>query len=242
VDTLSQAASDPSPAVVRTEAVGKRYRSGAAEVWAVRDVSLDIVPGEVVAIVGPSGSGKTTLLNLLGALDHPTAGSVWFGDRTISSLSDDEAADFRRRRVGFVFQFFNLLPEICAWENVAVPALLDGERLSRARPRAERLLADAGVDGVAERRPDELSGGEQQRVAVARALMLDPPLVLADEPTGNLDSDNGTAILALFRTIAAEGRAVVVATHDASVSDHADRVIELRDGNVVARTPSSWAR
>ena len=213
--------------------VAKTYRIGGQLVCALDCVTLTLTRGEFVAVVGPSGAGKSTLLHLLGALDTPDSGSIMFEGNEISDLNDDEQSEFRRRSVGFVFQFFNLLPTMTAWENVAVPKLLDGARMSRARPRALELLALVDLADRAEHRPSELSGGQMQRVAVARALMMDPPLVLADEPTGNLDTKTGTAIMELLTGIAHEdGRSVVMVTHNLEAASATDRVITLTDGRI----------
>jgi putative ABC transport system ATP-binding protein len=185
--------------------------------------------------VGPSGSGKSTLLHLLGALDSPDSGSIRFDGVEVATMSDDEQSSFRRHKVGFIFQFFNLLPTLSAWENVAIPRLLDGQRLGRARPDAVRLLQVVGLGHRIDHRPAEMSGGEMQRVAVARALMMDPPLILADEPSGNLDSATGAAIVELLRSVAHnEGvdRSVVMVTHNAEAASAADRLITLQDGAV----------
>lgn len=212
--------------------VVKEYRVGGQVVRALDRVSLRIESGEFTAIVGPSGSGKSTLLHLLGALDCPDSGSIRFRGEEIADLDDDRQSEFRRHRVGFVFQFFNLLPTLSAWENVAVPRLLDGTGLRKARPRALELLDLVGLADRAQHRPSELSGGQMQRVAVARALIMDPPLILADEPTGNLDSATGAAILELLRDIAARGNSVVMVTHDMTAVEYCDRVITLHDGRV----------
>jgi len=213
--------------------VAKTYRIGGQLVCALDSVTLTLTRGEFVAVVGPSGAGKSTLLHLLGALDTPDSGSIMFEGNEISDLNDDEQSEFRRRSVGFVFQFFNLLPTMTAWENVAVPKLLDGARMSRARPRALELLALVDLADRAEHRPSELSGGQMQRVAVARALMMDPPLVLADEPTGNLDTKTGTAIMELLTGIAhQDGRSVVMVTHNLEAASATDRTITLTDGRI----------
>src|SRR6478609_11386143 len=182
--------------------VTKTYQVGGQTVRALDSIDLTLHGGEFVSIVGPSGAGKSTLLHLLGALDRPDSGSIRFQGREIGDLNDEQQSEFRRHSVGFVFQFFNLLPTMTAWENVAVPKLLDGGRMSKAKPRALELLALVGLADRAQHRPSELSGGQMQRVAVARALMMDPPLILADEPTGNLDSQTGASIMALLTEVA----------------------------------------
>ncbi|RDI49197.1 ABC transporter ATP-binding protein [Nocardia mexicana] len=210
----------------------KEYRVGEQRVRALDGVSLRIEAGEFTAIIGPSGSGKSTLLHMLGALDSPDSGSITFQGEEIGSLDDERQSEFRRHRVGFVFQFFNLLPTLSAWENVAIPKLLDGTGLRKAKPRALELLDLVGLGDRAEHRPAELSGGQMQRVAVARALIMDPPLILADEPTGNLDSKTGAAILELLGEISGAGSSVVMVTHDMGAVQYSDRVITLRDGQI----------
>lgn len=222
---------------VRTEALGRDYDVGDSVVHALRDVSIAVTAGQLVAVHGHSGSGKTTLLNLLGGLDAPTFGRVWVHGREVTAMSRDELFALRRESVGFVFQSFGLIPILTAAENVGVPL-----RLARTDPkvRAERvreLLALVGLEGRAELRPNELSGGEQQRVAIARALASGATLLLADEPTGQLDSVTGWRILTLLRDLnSAQGVTVVLSTHDQELIEVADRVIELADGAVVADT------
>jgi putative ABC transport system ATP-binding protein len=226
-------------AVVEVRDVTKEYRRGAQVVRALRGVSIAIEPGRLVSIVGPSGSGKSSLLHLLGGLDTPTAGAVFLEGRDLASLSDDELTAARRHRVGFVFQFFNLLPTLAAWENVAVPRLLDGVPLRRSRASAVELLERVGLGHRVGHRPAELSGGEMQRVAIARALMVDPALILADEPTGNLDSESGAGILDLLRDcVARDNCTVVMVTHDLGAASKADQVVEIADGRVVAPAES----
>jgi putative ABC transport system ATP-binding protein len=222
-------------ALVSVTDLVKEYSLGTARVPALRGVSFDIEPGHLVSVMGPSGSGKSTLLHLIGGLDTPTGGSVVIDGHDLADLDDQELTIFRRRRLGFIFQFFNLLPTMTAWENVALPRLLDGEKLKDVRPRAVELLAKVGLENRVAHKPSQLSGGEMQRVAVARALVADPVLVLADEPTGNLDSASGQAVLELLRNIVTEeGRTVVIVTHDAKAASMADQQVSLRDG-VLAR-------
>ncbi|MFE1591898.1 ABC transporter ATP-binding protein [Nocardia sp. NPDC058705] len=224
----------PQQPMLELTRVVKQYRVGDQEVRALDEVSMRIEAGQFTSIIGPSGSGKSTLLHLLGALDRPDAGSIRFRGTEIGDLDEDKQAAFRLEQVGFVFQFFNLLPTLSAWENVAVPKLLDGTGLRKAKPRALELLDMVGLGDRAQHRPAELSGGQMQRVAVARALIMDPPLILADEPTGNLDSKTGAAILALLGDITAQGNSVVMVTHDMNSIDYCDRVITLRDGQIGA--------
>ena len=194
----------------------KHYRLGSAEVPALKGVSFDIEAGKLVSVMGPSGSGKSTLLHLMGGLDSPTSGSVTIDGSNLAQLDDEGLTLFRRRSLGFIFQFFNLLPTMTAWENVALPRLLDGTKMSEVKPRAVELLKRVGLEERVDHKPSQLSGGEMQRVAVARALIGDPLLVLADEPTGNLDSASGEAVLDLLQDIVAEeGTTVVIVTHDA---------------------------
>jgi putative ABC transport system ATP-binding protein len=213
--------------------VTKTYRVGGQTLRALDEIDVKLIGGEFVSVVGPSGAGKSTLLHLLGALDRPDSGSIRFQGNEISNLNDEKQSEFRRHSVGFVFQFFNLLPTMTAWENVAVPKLLDGARMSKAKSRALDLLQLVGLAERAEHRPSELSGGQMQRVAVARALMMDPPLILADEPTGNLDTKTGASIMALLTDIAhQDGRSVVMVTHNLEAASSTDRVITLTDGRI----------
>jgi putative ABC transport system ATP-binding protein len=219
------------------EAVGlrKRYAMGEISVEALRGVDFVVEQGEFVAIMGPSGSGKSTLLHLLGALDDPTDGEVRLAGQRLAQLSDDRLTLIRRRQVGFVFQFFNLLPTLTAAENVMLPLLIDGRRLEDYEERVADLLALVGLTDRAGHRPDQLSGGEQQRVAIARAFVTDPAVVLADEPTGNLDSAAGEEILRLLRRMRDEkGQTIVMVTHNEHAADYADRIVRLRDGRIEA--------
>lgn len=211
----------------------KHYQQGKRVVEAVRGVSVRISAGEFVSIMGPSGSGKSTLMHLLGGLDKPTAGRVLFQGRDLQSLSDRELSNLRRTRLGFIFQFFNLLPTLTAVENVALPLLLAGWRRSKALAPSYEELDLVGLKDRANHFPDELSGGEMQRVAIARALVINPEAVLCDEPTGNLDTKTSGEILKILRRIPDQGnRAVVMVTHDAHAAQIGDRIIRLRDGVV----------
>ena len=218
----------PSSDIVRMDAVTRRY--GAVD--ALRGVSLTVEPGELVAITGPSGSGKSTLLHLLGGLDRPTSGTVTVHGHDLAALDDDALTRLRRDRIGFVFQFFNLLPHMTAVDNVMLPSLLAGARRGDLRKKAEAALAHVGLSARARHKPDELSGGEMQRVAVARALLADPPLLLADEPTGNLDTEAGAAVLELLVGAAGKTRTVMIVTHDPVVASRCARVVALRDGRL----------
>ncbi|MET8876180.1 ABC transporter ATP-binding protein [Nocardia sp. NPDC004604] len=224
--------------------VVRTYRIGGQSVRALDGIDLRIDAGQFVSVVGPSGAGKSTLLHLLGALDLPDSGSIRFRDREIGHLDDDQQSEFRRHHVGFVFQFFNLLPTLSAWENVAVPKLLDGTGLRATKTRAHELLELVGLGDRAEHRPSELSGGQMQRVALARALVMDPPLILADEPTGNLDSKTGADIMALLARIAHDDqreRAVVMVTHNTEAANTTDRILTLADGRLVGDESSCHA-
>jgi len=223
-----------SPPLIALERVSRVYRMGAVEVPALDDVSLDIGAGEFVAIVGPSGSGKSTIMNILGCLDRPTHGAYHLAGSAVAELDDDALARLRSRTIGFVFQSYNLLPRTSALDNVATPLLYQGvgrgERMRRARAALDRL----GLGDRVTHEPSELSGGQQQRVAIARALVTEPALVLADEPTGNLDSHAGAEVMGVLRDLHDQGRTVVLITHDPDVAASADRQIHLHDGKVAA--------
>jgi putative ABC transport system ATP-binding protein len=223
------------PLSVQLTDVVRHYRAGAHTVRALDALTLRINGGQFTSVVGPSGAGKSTLLHLLGALDSPDSGSIRFDGVEIAAMTDDEQSTFRRHEVGFVFQFFNLLPALSAWENVAIPKLLDGQKLRKVRPQAVELLDRVGLGSRIDHRPAQLSGGQMQRVAVARALMMDPPLILADEPTGNLDSATGASVLQLLHSVAHDcgnERAVVMVTHNLDAAAGTDRVVTLHDGRL----------
>jgi putative ABC transport system ATP-binding protein len=213
--------------------VTKVYGKGAAEVSALRGVSLSVAPGQMVAVMGPSGSGKSTLLTIAGTLEEPSAGEVLVAGRPVSKMSRSERARLRRRTIGYVFQDFNLLPGLTAAENVALPLELDGISARKARAVGQRALDGLGLGDRASHFPDQLSGGERQRVAIARAVAGERRLVLADEPSGALDSANGEAVMRLIRAACKRGVAAVVVTHDAQLASWADRVVFLRDGRVI---------
>ena len=222
--------------------VTKTYTQGRRTVHAVRGVSLRVEGGEFVSVMGPSGSGKSTLMHLLGALDTPTSGQALFDGRDLSAVSDRERSLLRRTRIGFVFQFFNLLPSLTAAENVALPLLLGGRSRAAARRAALTSLGHAGLTDRADHFPEEMSGGEMQRVAVARALITEPDAILCDEPTGNLDSATSREILTLLRGLPETGkRAVVVVTHDPSAAAYGDRIIHIRDGLMDREEPPRLA-
>jgi putative ABC transport system ATP-binding protein len=219
--------------MIRCTDVRKIYRQGENEIIALAGISLDIHSGAFAAIMGPSGSGKSTLLHLIGGLDRPSDGELLVDGRLIAQMTDEQVTLFRRVKIGFVFQFFNLLPSLTAAENVALPLVLGGFPQDHAEERADGLLARVGLDRRKQHLPEQLSGGEIQRVAIARALAYRPPILLADEPTGNLDSKTGQAILDLLRSINQDdGCTVVMVTHSQEAARRADRVITLRDGRV----------
>ncbi len=227
-------------ALLEAHGLGKQFRTGEVVVNALQEVDFRVEKGEFVAIMGPSGSGKSTLLHLLGALDQPSAGSILLDGKSLSDFSDDERTLLRRRELGFVFQFFNLLPSLSAAENVALPLLLDGVQSTQAMDRANELLALVGLAARGSHRPDQLSGGEQQRTAIARAMSSNPSLLFADEPTGNLDRASGQRLLGTLRRACDEqGHTVVMVTHDPYAASFADRVIFLLDGRVVQELSGS---
>jgi putative ABC transport system ATP-binding protein len=224
--------------VLEARSLAKTYDTGGAKVLALRGVDFAIARGEFVAIMGPSGCGKSTLLNLLAGLDRPTAGEVWLDGERIDGLSETELARLRRRKIGFVFQFFNLLPTLSAVENVELPLLLVGRRRKDARQTARELLAELGVGDRRAAAPFQLSGGQQQRVALANT----PDIVLGDEPTGNLDSATAREVLGLLRAARARGQTLLIVTHDARVAAAADRIVTLRDGLVTDEAELHSAR
>jgi len=219
--------------VYRVVKVTKVYRSGGVETVALRDVDLEVGRGEYVAIVGPSGSGKSTLLNIMGLLDRPTKGKVYLEGKDVTGLSDAEASRLRSRYIGFVFQMFNLVPWLTALENVELAASIAGQPRREARRSAEELLRMVGLGHRLHHKPSQLSGGEQQRVAIARALINKPSVLLADEPTGTLDSATGQQVVELLRSLTRQGVTVVAVTHNPDVAKVADRVVKLRDGSIV---------
>jgi len=219
--------------MIRCIDVRKVYRQGNNEIIALDGVSLDIAKGEFAVIMGPSGSGKSTLLHLIGGLDRPTSGELLVDQRLVGQMADDQVTLFRRTRIGFIFQFFNLLPTLSALENVALPFVLDGRSKEEAEQRAKTLLDKLGLENRKDHLPEEMSGGEIQRIAVARALAFDPPILLADEPTGNLDSKTGESILSLLRQINRDaGCTIVMVTHSQEAAGYGDRTIFFRDGKV----------
>jgi putative ABC transport system ATP-binding protein len=219
--------------MIRCTEVCKVYRQGDNEVTALAGVSLEIPRGAFAVVMGPSGSGKSTLLHLIGGLDRPSSGEILVDGRLIGQMADDEVTRFRRTRIGFVFQFFNLLPTLTALENVTLPFVLDGRSKAEADGKAAALLTKVGLENRGHHLPEEMSGGEIQRVAIARALAFNPPLLLADEPTGNLDSKTGHSILSLLQQINRnEGCTIVMVTHSQEAASYGDRTIVVRDGRI----------
>jgi putative ABC transport system ATP-binding protein len=222
------------PSIISLERVSRIYAMGHVDVPALDDVSLDVATGEFLAIVGPSGSGKSTMMHIIGCLDRPTAGTYRLAGAAVGELGDDELARVRSRTIGFVFQSYNLLPRTTALDNVATPLLYQGVGRAERQRRAGAALERLGLGDRLHHEPTELSGGQQQRVAVARALVTEPALILADEPTGNLDSRSGAEVMGLLRELNDAGRTVVLITHDADVAAAADRQVHLLDGRIAA--------
>ena len=220
--------------IIRMSAIRKVYDTGKVKVEALQSIDLDVKKGEMLAIVGPSGSGKSTLMNLIGCLDTPTSGTYELGGENVAGVTRDQLAEIRNRRVGFVFQNFNLLPHISALENVELPMLFGGVPVKQRRERATELLTRVGLGDRVDHKPTELSGGQMQRVAIARSLAMDPDIVLADEPTGNLDTSSGSDIMSIFTDLWKQGRTLVVITHDPGLAKRASRVVEVRDGRITA--------
>jgi putative ABC transport system ATP-binding protein len=220
----------PDP-LIRLESVSKVYGSGDAEVVALNEFSLTVGTGELLAVMGPSGSGKSTLMNILGCLDTPTSGRYWFGGQDVSRLNETQLAHVRNRRIGFVFQQFHLLPKLSAWRNVELPLLY--RNAQDRRDLALQALDQVGLRNRIDHRPAQLSGGQQQRVAIARALVTDPDLILADEPTGNLDTASSRDVLAVLRELNQQGRTIIIITHDPEVAPVAQRSVLMRDGQLV---------
>lgn len=218
--------------MIELKNVSKEYKQGGREVHALRGVSLSIEKGDFLSVMGPSGSGKSTLLNLIGGLDQPSGGEIFIDGKALHGISDDELTLIRRRRVGFIFQFFNLLPILTAVENVSLPLLLEGAPFAQVKPKAEELLGRVGLGARMEHRPEQLSGGEMQRVAIARALVSNPAVLLADEPTGNLDSHTSEEIFLLLKSLNEQGQTIVMVTHDSRAAAYGSRIITLKDGAV----------
>ncbi|MBM4116334.1 ABC transporter ATP-binding protein [bacterium] len=221
-----------APALIEIRALSKIYRVGTSEVRALDTVDLDIARNEFIAIMGPSGSGKSTLMNIIGCLDSPTSGSYLLDGERVSAMGDDELARIRNRRIGFVFQTFNLLPRADVYHNVELPLVYAGLPAGERRRRVEAAVAAVALTDRARHRPNELSGGQRQRVAIARALVNDPAILLADEPTGNLDTRTGEEIMSIFDELHAQGQTVILVTHEADIAAHARRCLRLRDGRI----------
>ena len=224
-------------AVIKIRNLEKTYDMGATQVRALGGIALDIKVGEYVAIMGPSGSGKSTLLNILGCLDVPTAGSYELSDALVSQMDDDDLARIRNQEIGFVFQTFNLLPRSNALGNVELPLIYSGLPVAERRARAERALAAVGLDDRSHHRPNELSGGQRQRVAIARALVNDPSIILADEPTGALDTRTGEEIMELFNELHRAGNTIILVTHEEHIARHSCRIVRFRDGLIESDRP-----
>ncbi|MCC7370852.1 MAG: ABC transporter ATP-binding protein [Chloroflexi bacterium] len=221
------------PPVIRVERLCKQYVAGSTVVAALRDVDLEVRPSEMVAVMGPSGSGKSTFMNVIGCLDRPTSGRYWLDGIEVSTLSADELADLRNQKIGFIFQGFNLLPRMDALGNVMLPMVYAGLPADERRERGMAALEAVGLQDRAQHRSNELSGGQIQRVAIARALVNGPSLILADEPTGNLDSRTSIEIMAILQRLNAEGATIIIVTHEADIAAHASRIVTFRDGRVV---------
>lgn len=216
--------------IIQTRDLTKIYVMGTTEVRALNGVSLEINKNEYVALMGPSGSGKSTLMNLLGCLDTPTSGNYTLNDTLVSTMTDSDLAEVRNKEIGFVFQTFNLMPRLTALDNVALPLVYSGTKKSKREERAEEVLGLVGLGDRIDHKPNELSGGQRQRVAIARALVNNPSIILADEPTGNLDTKTSVEIMEIFEKIHAAGNTVILVTHEEDISEHAHRIIRLRDG------------
>src|ERR1700675_1817455 len=223
-----------SGVVIKTQELAKVYEMGSEQVHALRGVDVEIRKGEYVAIMGPSGSGKSTLMNLIGCLDSPSSGKYWLAGRLVSDLDDDELAAIRNKEIGFVFQTFNLLPRATALHNVELPMIYNGTPSEERLVRAKRALEAVDLGTRMMHKPNELSGGQRQRVAVARALVNSPSIVLADEPTGNLDTKTGDEIMALFARLHGEGNTIILVTHENDIAQHAHRIIYIRDGKIAS--------
>jgi putative ABC transport system ATP-binding protein len=230
-----------SGVVIQTEELWKTYEMGAEQLHALRGVSMHIRKGEYVAIMGPSGSGKSTLMNLIGCLDSPTKGNYWLAGRLVSQLNDDELAYIRNKEIGFVFQTFNLLARATALHNVELPMIYNGTPAAERMERAKSALAQVDLKERMMHKPNELSGGQRQRVAIARALVNNPAILLADEPTGNLDSATGEEIMGLFARLHAGGNTIILVTHESDIAAHAHRIIRVRDGKIERDEPTARA-
>ena len=228
--------------LIRLKNITRRYQMGTETIHALRDVSLEIQRGEYVAIMGPSGSGKSTLMNLIGCLDTPTAGQYELNGIQVSEMDDNRLAEVRNKEIGFVFQTFNLLARASSLHNVELPLIYNGTPAAQRLERAKESLTSVGLESRMYHKPNELSGGQRQRVAIARALVNSPSIILADEPTGNLDSKTGIEIMALFDTLHAKGNTIVLVTHEPDIAEYAHRVVHIRDGQIFSDEPSKRFR
>jgi putative ABC transport system ATP-binding protein len=242
-EELAQPSSPPEGDVIVVENLWRTYDMGAEQqVHALRGIDLRIRHNEYVAIMGPSGSGKSTLMNLIGCLDTPTQGRYWLNSQLVSELDDDQLARIRNKEIGFVFQTFNLLARATSLHNVELPLIYNGTPAVERLERAKKALSDVGLDGRMHHKPNELSGGQRQRVAIARALVNSPSIILADEPTGNLDSKTGVEIMSLFDSLHAQGNTIVLVTHEPDIAEYAHRVVHIRDGQIFSDEPSKRFR
>ncbi len=242
-EELAQPSSPPEGDVIVVEDLWRTYDMGAEQqVHALRGLNLRIRHNEYVAIMGPSGSGKSTLMNLIGCLDTPTQGKYWLNSQLVSELDDDQLARIRNKEIGFVFQTFNLLARATSLHNVELPLIYNGTPAAARIERAKKALSDVGLDGRMHHKPNELSGGQRQRVAIARALVNSPSIILADEPTGNLDSKTGVEIMSLFDSLHAKGNTIVLVTHELDIAEYAHRVVHIRDGQIFSDEPSKRFR
>ncbi len=227
---------NPEPEIIRLEHIYKDYPLGNSTVRVLKDINLSVHPGEYVALMGPSGSGKSTLMNIIGALDVPTSGKYILNGREVEKLTDDQLAEVRNKEIGFVFQTFNLLPRLSALENVALPLIYAGVPKRDRLERARRMLADVGLADRMDHKPNQLSGGQRQRVAIARALINNPSILLADEPTGNLDSQSSEEVMKLFDRLHEQGHTIILVTHEPDIAAHAKRLVRLLDGKILEDT------
>jgi putative ABC transport system ATP-binding protein len=242
-EELAQPSSPPDGDVIVVEDLWRTYDMGAEQqVHALRGISVRIKHNEYVAIMGPSGSGKSTLMNLIGCLDTPTQGKYWLNGQLVSELDDDQLARIRNKEIGFVFQTFNLLARATSLHNVELPLIYNGTPAAARIERAKKALSDVGLETRMNHKPNELSGGQRQRVAIARALVNSPSIILADEPTGNLDSKTGVEIMSLFDSLHAQGNTIVLVTHEPDIAEYAHRVVHIRDGQIFSDEPSKRFR